>query len=228
MIGHSRCKKSRPLYSPQSRYVRCTRSCLLWANSGHRPVPSLLGAGPPVCRLIDGERIHRQISDVNVKDHLVLAPDAANSMLLAQPCKSPPSIANERRSPRVLPSVVGTRQRSKCCRRSLNVGENLPGSLGHESQAERQASPKSGNLGSKIHQQSFRKSAKRRPECPLHAPPRVLSVRRAAQRNAEAPSRIRSRLANRRTTKLSESLDRTGSAATFDSGGTVDVSQTRY
>ena len=83
MIGHSRCKKSRPLYSPQSRYVRCTRSCLLWANSGHRPVPSLLGAGPPVCRLIDGERIHRQISDVNVKDHLVLAPDAANSMLLA-------------------------------------------------------------------------------------------------------------------------------------------------
>jgi hypothetical protein len=45
--------------------------------------PSLLGAGPPVCRFIDGGKKHRQISDVNVKDHLVSAPDAADSMLLA-------------------------------------------------------------------------------------------------------------------------------------------------
>jgi hypothetical protein len=43
--------------------------------------PSLLGAGPPVRRLIDRERMHRQVSDVNVKGNLMLAPDAANSML---------------------------------------------------------------------------------------------------------------------------------------------------
>jgi hypothetical protein len=34
-----------------------------------------------VRRLIDRERMHRQVSDVNVKGNLMLAPDAANSML---------------------------------------------------------------------------------------------------------------------------------------------------
>src|SRR5262249_40857844 len=88
--------KSDVRFTPESGHVQRKRRCPLRANPlypkanicsalGHvrfgpkadiglrvglcRP---LLGAGPPVCRFI---------ADVNVKDNLVLAPGAANSML---------------------------------------------------------------------------------------------------------------------------------------------------
>src|SRR5262249_31906227 len=46
--------------------------------------------------------------------------------------------------PRIWRSFVVTRQRSKCCEGSLNVGENSPGSLGHEKQAARTSGKWSG------------------------------------------------------------------------------------
>src|SRR5215472_7087350 len=59
------------------------------------------------------------------------------------PCKMPPSIASERRSPRNWQRVVATRLRSKGSREPLNVGEILPVSLVQKSQAKRQIRPKS-------------------------------------------------------------------------------------
>src|SRR5262249_45403695 len=63
-------------FTPESDIKCDIIECPLRAESVHGPtrrlMPSLLGAGPPVCRFI---------VDVNVKGNLVLAPEAANSML---------------------------------------------------------------------------------------------------------------------------------------------------
>src|SRR5262245_33070779 len=53
------------------------------------------------------------------------------STAASYPCKSPHCIASERGLPRNSQGYVVTRQRSKCCKRSPNVGANSPGSLSH-------------------------------------------------------------------------------------------------
>src|SRR5262249_15865029 len=86
-------------------------------------------------------------SVVSVKGNLMLALDAADSMLgehrVRTPCKIPPSIASEHRLPRSWQRPVLTGAPSKGCREQLHVGENLPVSLVQKSQTKQRVRPKS-------------------------------------------------------------------------------------
>ena len=60
-----------------------------------------------------------------------------------------------------LAELFRDRQRSKCCKRPLNVGESLRGSLGHENEVERRAKPKSGDAPTRRRTFALRKQKDR-------------------------------------------------------------------
>jgi hypothetical protein len=121
--------------------------------------PSLLGAGPPACRFIDGEWIHRPVSNVNVKDNLVLAPNAADSMLANVGFAAVQKPTFYRKRAQVAANFA------KHCRdetakqmfqRVAGRWRELATLAGSRKSSRASSKPKNGSLGSEIHQSCFR------------------------------------------------------------------------